>query len=407
MDTNLKLPKIRKKKMINADDTFVEIECCQRTKTGQSVCGDDFKSIHLNEENRYISVLSDGLGSGIKASLLANMTTAMILRFVSQNMEIKSSAKIIMDTLPVCEVRKISYSTFTVVDILAHGLTRIVEMDNPPYIHLRNGKDIEWKRKELCSEEWPDRKLMLSEFRTIPGDRIIFFSDGVTQAGMGYSITKFGWRRSGCLEFVQKLVARDNNISARELSHSIVGQAATKNPGYCAIDDISCAVIYFRKPRKMRLLTGPPYNKSYDSSFSKSVLDFDGYKVLCGGTTAQIVARELKRDLKTVIRSRDGMPPIAEIRGLDLVTEGILTLTEVAHQLEIDDPAISPPYAVGEIMKMFQASDVIEFLVGTRINEAHQDPTLPVDLEIRRNIIKRLKSLLEEKYRKKVIINYY
>jgi hypothetical protein len=382
------------------EDTFVEIECCQRTKDGESVCGDDFQSILLNEEGRYISVLSDGLGSGIKASLLANMTTSMILRFVSQNMEIKSSAEIIMDTLPVCEVRKISYATFTVVDILAHGLTRIVEMDNPRYIHLRNGKDIQWKRNTLVSEAWPERKLMLSEFKITPGDRIIFFTDGVTQAGMGQPNTKLGWRRSGCLEFIQKLIERENDISARRLSHSIVAQAATKNPGFSAIDDISCAVIYFRKPRRMRLLTGPPFKKSHDESFAKSVLNFDGYKLVCGGTTAKIIARELNRSIKPELRGRDGMPPIAEIQGIDLVTEGILTLTETARQLEDEIPNKRPPYAVAKIIEMFQASDIIEFLVGTNVNVAHQDPTLPVDLEI-------LKAILEKKYRKKVVIEYY
>ena len=393
--------------MINQEDTFIEIECCQRTKDGESVCGDDFQSIRLNEEGRSISVLSDGLGSGIKASLMANMTTSMILRFISRNMEILSSAEIIMDTLPVCEVRKISYATFTVVDILAHGLTRIVEMDNPPYIHLRNGKDLNWERKTLTSETWPDRKILLSEFKAVPGDRIIFFSDGVTQAGMGRPATKFGWQRSGCLEFVQRAVSRDKNISARELSRSIVGQAATKNPGFSAIDDISCAVIYFRKPRRMRLLTGPPYNKSYDGSFAKSVENFDGRKVVCGGTTAQIVARELKRTLKTDLISHDGMPPMAEINGLDLVTEGILTLTEVARRLENEVITGSQKSGVNRIIELFQASDVIEFLVGTRVNEAHQDPSLPVDLEIRRNIVKRLKHILENKYRKKVMIQYY
>jgi hypothetical protein len=338
---------------------------------------------------------------------MANMTTSMILRFISRNMEILSSAEIIMDTLPICEVRKISYATFTVVDILAHGLTRIVEMDNPPYIHLRNGKDLSWKRQTLTSETWPDRKILLSEFKTVPGDRIIFFSDGVTQAGMGRPATKFGWQRSGCLEFIQRAVTRNKNISARELSRSIVAQAATKNPGFSAIDDISCAVIYFRKPRKMRLLTGPPYNKSYDGSFARSVENFEGHKIICGGTTAQIVARELKRTLKTDLISHDGMPPMAEINGLDLVTEGILTLTEVARRLENGNTTGNRESGVNRIIELFQASDVIEFLVGTRVNEAHQDPSLPVDLEIRRNIVKRLKHILEKKYRKKVTVQYY
>jgi hypothetical protein len=332
----------------------------------------------------------------------------MALKFVSRDMEILSSAEIIMDTLPVCEVRKISYATFTVVDVLASGRTRIIEMDNPPYIHLRNGKDLQWGRKTLASANWPDRKLNISEFKAVPGDRIIFFTDGVTQAGLGHSVSKFGWRREGCLEFIQGLVEREPDISARELSKAVVAQACTKNPGFSCIDDITCAVIYFRKPRRLRLLTGPPFKQERDREYAETVTRFNGRRIICGGTTATIISRELKREIITDMKLRGGgLPPTSEMKGVDLVTEGILTLTETARYLEGQGRFKEPPFAVKKIVEMFMESDIIEFIVGTRVNEAHQDPSLPVDLEIRRNIVKRIKASLENNYRKKVVINYY
>lgn len=389
-----------------SNDTFIEIECFQKTKSGQAACGDDFKVEHIDSEERYIAVLSDGLGSGIKASLLANMTTTMALEFVKSNMDILKSAETIMDTLPVCEYRKISYATFTVLDILPGGRVRMVEMDNPPYIHLRNNCDLHWDKQVIFSEKWPDRKLSVSEFRAVQGDRIIFCSDGITQAGLGHAVNKFGWRREGCLEFIQQLLARNPAMSARDLSRAIVAQACTKNPGFQCFDDMSCAVVYFRKPRRLRLLTGPPFRAENDHDFAEMVVGFDGKTIISGGTTANIVSRELKRKITIDLKSMSsGLPPVSKMAGVDLVTEGILTLTVVARILEGE--SVERSAAVDSMINMLIESDVIEFIVGTKVNEAHQDPSLPVDLEIRRNIVKRIKTVLEDKYRKKVIIRYF
>ncbi len=391
------------------EETFVEIECCSRTKTGETACGDDFRSVRIADEGRHIAVLSDGLGSGIKASLLSNMTTTMALEFVRRNMEIVQSAEIIMDTLPVCEYRKISYATFTVFDLLPGGLTRVVEMDNPPFIHLRNGHDLKWPADILFSERWPDRKLAISKFRMVQGDRLIAFSDGVTQAGLGSDACKFGWRREGALAYIQKLVDADPLISARELSERVVAEACTKNPQHRCIDDVSCLVVYLRKPRRLRLLTGPPFNQEDDREFAETVLNFDGHTIICGGTTANLVARELGRSISTdlkLIKFCGGLPPPSKLPGVDLVTEGILTLTECVRRLESGEYR-DAPLPVSNIITFLLESDVIEFIVGTKVNEAHQDPRLPVDLEIRRNIIKKMSGILEEKYRKKVIIQYF
>ena len=393
------------------NDVFVEMECCQLCHDGEDVCGDDYRFERLENENRHLAVLSDGLGSGIKANLLACMTTTMALEFIRSNMDVLLSAEIIMDTLPVCEVRRISYATFSIFDLQIGGTSRIIEMDNPPFIHLRNGNDLKVNRQSMVSERWPDRRVRLAEIYAIAGDRLIAFSDGVTQAGLGQPGNKFGWRREGALAFIQKAIEKDPAISARDLSQMVVMAARGQNKDNRCIDDISCMVIYLRKPRRMRLLTGPPFRADSDAAYADLVRNFDGKIVLSGGTTANIVSRELGRplevDMKLVMKA-GSLPPPAKMKGVDLVTEGILTLTDVAQRLEADPPLTTPvPLVSKELIALFRASDEIEFVVGTKVNEAHQDPSLPVDLEIRRNIVRRLKHILETKYRKRVLLRYF
>ena len=393
------------------NDVFVEMECFQLCHDGEIVCGDDFLFERIEQENRHLAVLSDGLGSGIKANLLACMTTTMALEFVRSNMDVLLSAETIMDTLPVCEVRRISYATFSIFDLQIGGKSRIIEMDNPPFIHLRNGKDLKVSRQSMVSDRWPDRRVQLAEIYAITGDRLIAFSDGVAQAGLGQPGCKFGWRREGALEFIQAEVAKDPAISARELSQRVVYAARNHNKDNRCIDDISCMVIYLRKPRRLRLLTGPPFRPESDAAYAELVRNFDGKIILSGGTTANIVSRELKRpidvDMKLVMKAGN-LPPPARMEGVDLVSEGILTLTDVVQRLEADPPLTTPvPLAAKQMIDLFRESDEIEFIVGTKVNEAHQDPSLPMDLEIRRNIVRRLKTVLENKYRKRVLMRYF
>ena len=393
------------------NDVFVEMECFQLCHDGEIVCGDDFLFKRIEQENRHLAVLSDGLGSGIKANLLACMTTTMALEFVRSNMDVLLSAETIMDTLPVCEVRRISYATFSIFDLQIGGKSRIIEMDNPPFIHLRNGKDLKVSRQSMVSDRWPDRRVQLAEIYAITGDRLIAFSDGVAQAGLGQPGCKFGWRREGALEFIQAEVAKDPAISARELSQRVVYAARNHNKDNRCIDDISCMVIYLRKPRRLRLLTGPPFRPESDAAYAELVRNFDGKIILSGGTTANIVSRELKRpidvDMKLVMKAGN-LPPPARMEGVDLVSEGILTLTDVVQRLEADPPLSTPePLVSKQMIELFRESDEIEFIVGTKVNEAHQDPSLPMDLEIRRNIVRRLKTVLENKYRKRVLMRYF
>ena len=285
-------------------------------------------------------------------------------------------------------------------------------MGNPPYIQLRGTVEIPpFSAKTLISERWPDREMQLSELRLEVGDRLIACSDGVTQAGLGQRNYKFGWGRRGLMKFVQELIARQPDVSAKDIAQAVAYQALSINPDRKCIDDISCLVIYLRKPRVCRVLTGPPFRKERDQEFAALAQPETGADrvIICGGTTANIIERELRTkveiDLK-MVRFSKGLPPPGIIPGVGIVTEGILTLTRVASDLENGNWDDSPP-AAKDIINGMMESDIIEFIVGTKVNEAHQDPNLPVDLEIRRNIIKRLHDILKQNYRKQVSIKYY
>ena len=386
--------------MTMTGESFIDIDCCQRAKTRQVVSGDVFMSRKIKEEGRVISVLSDGLGSGVKASVLANLTATMALRYTSAFVDVRKSAGIIMDTLPVCEVRKISYSTFTIVDLDDDGRTRVIEHGNPPILLFRGGRPVALERSELTLEQWKDRTIRYSEFDVQLGDRIICFSDGISQSGLGNKGFPLGWGQEKVCAFLQQRIAQDEEIGSRELTRKIVAEALV-NDGSVPKDDMTCAVVYYRHPRRLLVITGPPFLKEHDAQLGELVRTFEGRKAICGGTTANIVARALDRPVRPLLTRLDPeIPPAAELEGVDLVTEGTMTLARVAEMLERGASQPWPDNPARDLMNHMLQSDIVEFIVGTRINEAHQDPNVPMELDLRRNIVRRIIASLETKYLK-------
>ncbi len=389
-------------------EMFTEVDFAQLQKAGNEICGDVFLSQKIREENRTIVILSDGLGSGIKANILATMTASMAMNFIKVNSPIDHTARIIMKTLPVDSFRKISFSSFTILDIIGNKQVKMIEYGNPAALILRRGRFIEPEKTEIgIGEQKVKQKLFTSVCEVEENDRIILFSDGVTQSGIGQPGMPFGWERKNTAGWIKAYVSAHPEAGAGELSRRVLAQAL-KNDGHVSRDDISCGVVYFREPRKILYCSGPPYRPDSDAYLAGRVRDFHGRVIISGGTTAQIIGRELKREIITRIdRDFRGLPPDSEMEGVDLVTEGILTIGKVSEYLEkLDQLKSDIPGPAGKIIALFAENDEIEFLIGTRVNEAHQDPKLPVELEIRRNVIKKIARLLEDKFLKKVGIVY-
>lgn len=390
-------------------DFYIEVNSQQKNHDGERICGDVFLYRYIKEEDRVIAVLSDGMGSGVKANILATLTATMAINFTREHKEVDRIAEIIMNTLPVCSERKISYSTFTIVDIESSGRANILEYDNPSTIILR-GKEIYdpiWKKVVLDKGKNAGKVLKSCSFIPEKEDRIIFCSDGVAQSGMGGEEYPFGWGREDVATYASSLVKSEVSISAIMLSGKIVTKAH-KNDIYKAKDDISCATIYFREPRKLMICTGPPYENDKDKDLASKVKNYMGKVIISGGTTADIVARELNKSIIDELIFEDPeLPPESFIDGIDLVTEGILTLQKVNEILKSYNNSVRLGKGPADkIVKLIMESDEIHFIIGTKINVAHQDPNLPVDLEIRRTVVKRIARLLEEKWLKKVSFEY-
>jgi hypothetical protein len=390
-------------------DFYIEVNSQQRNYDGERICGDVFLYRYIKEEDRVIAVLSDGMGHGVKANILATLTSTMALNFTQEHKEVGRIAEIIMNTLPVCSERKISYSTFTIVDIESSGRATILEYDNPSTIILRGYKifDPGWQKVILEKGKHSGKILKTCSFMPLKEDRIIFCSDGVSQSGMGSEAYPFGWERDSIASYAATLVTGESSISAILLAGKIVTMAH-KNDAYKAKDDISCAIIYFREPRKLLICTGPPFEKEKDKELAAKVKGYEGKVILCGGTTSDIVARELNRTIVDELIFEDPeLPPESFLEGIDLVTEGILTLQKVNEILKSYNNSVRLGKGPADkIVRLVMESDEIHFIIGTRINIAHQDPNLPVELEIRRTVVKRIARLLEEKWLKKVSFEY-
>lgn len=389
---------------------YIEVNCQQKCHGDARVCGDVFISRRIKEEGRIIVVLSDGLGHGIKANMLGTLTATMAVNFTQEHKEVQKIAEIIMNTLPLDSVKHLNYSTFTVVEIDVDGEVRILEYDNPKTLILRGARTFEpaWNCVVLEGPKNKGKDVLTASFRPQKEDRIVFCTDGVVQSGLGSDKYQLGFGLENLEGLVTEAIREEHDISAVKLASRVIDKA-NYNDNYHPKDDISCAVIYFREPRKLMICSGPPQNPENDGMYVDILKQFQGKKIICGATTGDMVAREWGTVIKDTNMMLDPeLPPVSFMDGVDLITEGILTLSKVSELLK----KYNNNYKLGkgpadEIVRHILECDEIHFLVGTSINVAHQDPTLPVELELRRTVVHRIVRTLEEKFLKEASMRFY
>lgn len=375
-------------------------------KESENAFGDCILTKRYKEGGRVIAVLSDGLGSGIKANILSRMTSVMLLKFAENNSDLIKAGEIVMNSLPICKVRGISYSTFSIVVADELGNIKIIEEGNPDFLLIRNNEIVEVTPKIIDSKTHKERHLKVYNFSLKINDTVVFMSDGITQAALGSKNLPLGLTREGVIKIILEYIKNNPNFTPCDLAFYITNFAKSVCENNKTKDDTSALIIKAVEPINAIIFTGPPYNSEQDNTWAQMFKNFEGKKAISGGTTAKILSRELNRELVTSQNTSYGaLPDISFMEGADLVTEGILTLTKTLQYLE-DETYKNKKNSASKLVEFLLFADNINFIVGAKVNTAHYDPNLPVEIELRKDVVKKIANLLKEKYLKKVAIQY-
>ena len=375
-----------------------EIHYAQKNKAGEEVCGDTIK--YKKSELKTVVSVSDGLGSGIKASILSTLTASMSTTMVFNNIPIDEVFRSIISTLPTCKVRGISYATLATCYVdHQSGQCDIYEYDFPVVLIYRNDSIFDVEKKLL---EIEGRKVYRSSFTSQPGDILFLMTDGITQAGMGTKRFPFGFGIENVKMELKNLLK--HKVDLRSIMQHLVRLAEALDTGTKGDDATVCA-IKIREQRNLTIMVGPPEKKEHDEIVVRKLVESNGKKVICGGTTSQIVEKILGQKVEIDFSSISPIsPPIGYMEGIDLVTEGIITLTQVFRYYESQTEEIG--IGAQKLIDMLEEADVITFLVGRAINPAHQNPLFSHDISLKFRLIHDI-GLILQKRGKIVNIEYY
>ena len=389
------------------NDLCVDIGYKSINHYGEQLCGDHVDVVEQGE-NSTVLVLADGLGSGVKASILSTLTSKIISTMMAEGLSLESCVETIAATLPICSVRGVAYSTFTIVHVVNNEETEIIEFDNPQVIVFRNGENYQYRRSEMniC-----DKRVYKSVIELKDGDILIAMSDGCPHAGLGVRYN-FGWKREDIIAFMRPLVTV--GYTAKTLSTILVDEC-NKLYGNKPGDDTTACVMKVRKRVPMNLLFGPPANRDDANRMMSLFFSKEGKHIVCGGTTSSIAAKFLGKPLKTSLHfEKSDVPPIAEIEGVDLVTEGVITVNKVVEYAKdaIKDNLLFEKWSFGHdgasliCRLLFEEATDINFFVGKAINPAHQNPDLPINFNIKMNLVKELSDCLRQ-MGKRIKVSYF
>jgi hypothetical protein len=382
---------------------FVEVESASLIKTGEELCGDSVAIIRA--EDSFIAVLSDGLGSGVKASILSTLTGKIASTMLEKGSSLEDVVYTLVQTLPVCKVRGLAYATFTVVQIFKDGQIYVAESDNPELLFFRDGINRKIPRKETVIE---NKLIYESSFQLVEGDTLVIISDGVINAGIG-GIRPLGWPLEEIASEIEEIfLQKRSNVKAKEIAIHIKDRCQEFYRSQIG-DDTTALVLKVRHPRELTVAVGPPKDKVRDREYVEDLMKKEGMKVVCGGTTSTLVARELQRELTVNLDLDSNLPPTGSIEGIDLVTEGIVTICralDLIKEVEGNAVLIRGKDGASELSKVLLRSDRISFQVGQAINPAHQNPNLPHHLALKNQVVKELSAYLET-LGKEIEISFY
>lgn len=376
-------------------------------KVGEQLCGDRVELIGQHEDELTM-VLADGLGSGVKANILSTLTSKILCTMIASEMGIEDCVETMAETLPVCSKRGVAYSTFTIVH--THNCTdaRIIQYDNPQLILLRDGKHYDYP---YTSRVIAGKTILESALQLQKDDVLVMMSDGAIYAGVGNALN-FGWQRDNIIEFLEQFYSSD--LSAKMIA-TILSDECDRLYGDRPGDDTTIGVLKVRNRETVNLIIGPPRNPADCDRMMTQFFSQEGKHVVCGGTTSHIAGEFLGEPVVPQIDYIDPeIPPIAKIKGVDLCTEGVITISKVLEYAK-NFLGNNEDYPIWSTKKdgasricrvLFESATDVNFFVGKAINPAHQNPDLPIGFSIKLRLIEELCQCLE-KMGKRVKVSYF
>ena len=374
---------------------------------GEQLCGDHVDVVEPSDDSTVI-VLSDGLGSGVKASILSTLTSKIISTMLAEGLSLEECVETIAATLPVCSVRGVAYSTFTIIHLKNNQVAELIQYDNPHAIVIRDEQVWDYPKTEM---NIGGKKIYKSVIKLQENDIFVAMSDGCPHAGIGTAYN-FGWKREDIASFMESL--SHAGYTAKTLSTMLVDEC-DKLYGQKPGDDATACVVRIRKREPMNMLFGPPSNRDDADRMMSLFFSKEGKHIICGGTTSSIAAKFLRKPVKASLNfEASDVPPIAEIEGVDLVTEGVITVNKVLEYAK-DYLGENKHYEHWSFKRdgaslicrlLFEEATDINFYVGRAVNPAHQNPDLPINFNIKMNLVEELSKCLK-KMGKKIKVSYF
>ena len=374
---------------------------------GEQLCGDHVDIVEPSDDSTVV-VLSDGLGSGVKASILSTLTSKIISTMLAEGLSLEECVETIAATLPVCSVRGVAYSTFTIIHLKNNQTAELIQYDNPHAIIIRNEEVWDYPKTEMLIG---GKKIYKSVIKLQENDIFVAMSDGCPHAGIGTAFN-FGWRREEIAGFMEAI--SHCGYTAKTLSTMLVDECDNLY-GHRPGDDATACVVRIRKREPMNMLFGPPSNRDDADRMMSLFFSKEGKHIICGGTTSSIAAKFLGKPLRASLNfEKSDIPPTATIEGVDLVTEGVITVNRVLEYAK-DYLGKNKHYEHWGFKKdgaslicqlLFEEATDINFYVGRAVNPAHQNPDLPINFNIKMNLVDELSQCLK-KMGKKIKVSYF
>ena len=374
---------------------------------GEQLCGDHVDIVE-QDENSTVIVLADGLGSGVKASILSTLTSKIISTMMAEGLSLQDCVETIAATLPVCSVRGVAYSTFTIILVKNNETAELIQYDNPQVILLRDGVNYDYPCTEMNIK---GKKILHSSIKLQVNDVFVAMSDGCPHAGIGLTYN-FGWKREDIIGYMEAIVAGE--YTAKTLSTMLIDECYKLYGGKPG-DDATACIVKVRRREPMNILFGPPSNRDDCTRMMSLFFSKEGKHIICGGTTSSIAAKYLGKPIRASLNyERSDVPPTAELEGVDLVTEGVITINKVLDYAK-DYLSENKFYEEWNFKRdgasmicrlLFEEATDINFFVGRAINPAHQNPDLPINFNIKMSLVEELSKCLRQ-MGKRIKVSYF